>query len=160
MEGEIETEGDIQEKIDHYASGPDMLGNIDAFVISDSYLSGYPNIPFGLSKVSEILEHYYLGDGFTLFQKHRFTTFSNKIGLEWNQTSTSFSNFTQILLEYADQVNDAGAMYIGGQTLNAGLDHSLAAGGLIVKTSFNSFPTWNFIRCFFKDLEIKVNEEQ
>ncbi len=79
------TSSEEQKIIDADAPGSDMLGNIDAYVISNNYEINKTN---GL-RVTEIFEDYYFND--SSVRKNRISIFCRLIGLkEWN--GSSFSN--------------------------------------------------------------------
>lgn len=109
------TSAEWQAIIDEYAPGRDMLGNIDAYVIGGAFSVG---AQVGGKKVSEILREYYLGAVSTTggtARAHRYTNFAAAIGLTgWN--GSSFSNESSWLDSYADEVNDAAALYVGANT--------------------------------------------
>lgn len=100
---------DFQSHIDKGAPPQDMLGNIDAFVIAENYpINSTENGP----KVSEIFKNYYLGvasellpfDGLQLYQKFRFSSFANSIGLIVD--NGNFLNEEIVILNYQDQIAD------------------------------------------------------
>jgi hypothetical protein len=112
------TEAEQQVVINKYASAPDMLGNIDAYVIKQMF-----NIVSG-KKVSEILREYFLGEYYTTpipasvnARKYRFSKFSQGVGLILTQRNpVTFSNETTWIDKYANQINNSAAQYIYANT--------------------------------------------
>ena len=103
------TSSEYQAIINEYASPQDMLGNIDAYVISDAFDISSTH---GL-KVSEILRQFYLGDASR--RAHRYSRFAELVGLG-TYSSGQFSNEAAWIDSYVDDVNDAAALYLGAQT--------------------------------------------
>lgn len=102
---------EINAIIHEYASPQDMLGDIDAYVIKTRYDTG--KTAQGL-KVSEILRRYYLSDS-PYVREHRYSVFAGQVGLKgWN--GSVFENEKEWIQYYADQVNDAAALYVGANT--------------------------------------------
>lgn len=102
------SDANFQSRINEYAPAQDMLGNIDAYAIAGSYNIASTS---GL-KVSDILKRFYLGQGGDTNQNRRYTVFANGIGLTgWD--GANWNNEADRITHYADQVNDAAAMYIG-----------------------------------------------
>ncbi len=97
--------------IHEYASPQDLLGNIDAYVIKTKY--DISKASQGM-KVSEILRRYYLTDS-AYIREHRYSIFATQIGLTgWN--GSVFSNESDWVRYYSDQVNDAATLYLGANT--------------------------------------------
>jgi hypothetical protein len=92
--------------IHELAPGCDMLGNIDAFVIFDSYLKVCR--PVG-PKVSEVLRQYYLQNN--EYRSHRYSIFAKTIGLQWDRSKKDFSNTDAWMNYYEDEIKNAAAMY-------------------------------------------------
>jgi len=141
-----------QALINHYASAPDMLGDIDGVVIGMIYPTS------GIKKVSDILEHYYLGAGITLYQEKRYSLFSQNLGLIWDSGQQKFTNLEEKTKFYNDQTNDAAAYYVAGAALEAGL--TSIPGGCFIATAISLNPLSNeLLRCFFNKLEEKIKLE-
>lgn len=88
-----------QEQINIFNPGSDMLGNIDAYVIANSYnVSTNDGMRF-----TEILEDYYLKEN--QFRKNRISIFCKVIGLGKLQ-GDSFENETQWLKKYRKELRD------------------------------------------------------
>lgn len=105
------TTAEINAIIREYASPQDMLGNIDAYVIKTKY--DIRKASQGM-KVSEILRRYYLTDP-AHAREHRYSIFAEQAGLKgWN--GSVFTNENKWIQHYADQVNDAAALYVGANT--------------------------------------------
>lgn len=146
--GEI-SESDQQDLINEFASAQDMLGNIDAYAIADSY-----EIDGSELKVSEILQDFYLGEGVQNHQSRRYRIFAAGIGLEnWN--GTGWSNEDERVEHYMDQVNDAAAMYVG-----AGADtvNIPSLGGFVLGMAENE-GSRVLVQLFFNALKQKVITE-
>jgi hypothetical protein len=144
--GKKPTDAELQKKIDEYSPAQDMLGNIDAYSIGEQYSVGATS---GGMKVSEILRDYYLGAGSTTKQALRYTKFSSKIGLSgWD--GSKWSNEADMVDFWADEVNDAAAMYIG-----AGADYGVfsfaGTTGAVLGMSMNGGAT-NLVKKFFDAL--------
>ncbi len=109
------TSAQWQAIIDEYAPARDMLGNIDAYIIGATYDVA---AQIGGKKVSEILREYYLSARGTTggdARAHRYSTFAAAIGLiGWD--GSNFSNESSWLDDYADEVNDTAALYVGANT--------------------------------------------
>lgn len=105
------TAAEVNAIIHEYASPQDMLGNIDAYVIKTKYDTSKASQGM---KVSEVLRRYYLTDpGHT--REHRYSIFAEQIGLKgWD--GSGFANESGWIRYYADQVNDAAALYVGANT--------------------------------------------
>ena len=110
----------VQEGIDRGTPPQDMVGNIDSYVIGNFYnISKESN---GL-KVSEILENYYLGididhedinvNGLEFYQNHRYSIFSELIGLRWATSPLGFNNETVVFDKFKDQIADSAAFFVG-----------------------------------------------
>jgi hypothetical protein len=144
--GNKPTDAEVQKKIDEYAPAQDMLGNIDAYAIATQYKVESGS---GGQKLSEILRDYYLGAGSTTKQSVRYTKFSSSIGLSgWD--GSKWSNESDMVDFWDDEVNDAAAMYIG-----AGGDWGLFSlpgfGGFVTGMSMNGGAT-NLVKKFFDAL--------
>jgi hypothetical protein len=101
--------------INEYASPQDMLGNIDAYVIDQQFDIDETS---GGRKVSEILREYYLNgstDQGTPSRDRRYSIFAQAVGLN-NWDGTNFSNESEWIDSYTDQVNDAAALYVGANS--------------------------------------------
>jgi Domain of unknown function (DUF4157) len=124
------TNAEVQAIVSEYASGQDMLGNIDAYVIGSEY-----NITnSGGMKVSDLLRQYYLGTapaGGVNARDRRYSRFASQVGLlGWN--GSTFSNESSWLDDYTDEVNDAAALYVAANTdgyLGENLSFSLGMSG-------------------------------
>jgi len=104
-----------QATINEYASPQDMLGNIDAYVIDQQFDIDETS---GGRKVSEILREYYLNgstDQGTPSRDKRYSIFAQAVGLN-NWDGTNFSNESEWIDSYTDQVNDAAALYVGANS--------------------------------------------
>jgi hypothetical protein len=144
-DGEI-SENDQQDLINEFASAQDMLGNIDAYAIADSY-----DIDGSEQKVSDILQDFYLGEGVQAHQSRRYRIFAAGIGLEnWN--GSGWSNEDDRVEHYTDQVNDAAAMYVGAgaDTLNIP-----SLGGFVLGMAENE-GSRVLVQLFFNALREKV----
>ena len=112
--GEVR-QAELQAVIDEYSSAQDMLGNIDAYVIKETFAI---EKKAGGQKVSDILKSYYLGAATTTAgqaREHRYSKFARSVGLTgWN--GAAFSNETAWVQTYGDEVSDAAALYIGATT--------------------------------------------
>lgn len=151
-DGNQPSEAVLQDKINVYASPQDMLGNIDAYAIADSYDTGSSSG----QRVSEILRHYYLGEGVEANQSRRYTIFANSIGLTgWN--GSAWTNEAAMVTHYTDQVNDAAALYFG-----AGADKNLfnlpGVAGVITGSATNESARM-FVELFFDALRTRVAAE-
>jgi hypothetical protein len=108
------TVSSMQAIVNEYASGQDMLGDIDAYVIADQYSISSS----GGKKVSELLRAYYLGaatsaDGRA--REHRYSRFCTLTGLTgW--TGSGFANETAWLDRWTPEVAGAAALYFGAST--------------------------------------------
>ncbi|MBK6931957.1 MAG: hypothetical protein IPH12_14275 [Saprospirales bacterium] len=143
-----------QNLINHYSSAPDMLGDIDGIVISINYL----NAGSSLKKLSDILEHYYLGDGVALYQEKRYSFFSQNLGLAWDPVSEKFSNLEVKVDYYHDQTNDAAAYYVAGAAKDAGILD--IPGGCFIASAISLNPfSRELLRCFFYKLEEMIQLE-
>ncbi|MEQ8468385.1 hypothetical protein [Coleofasciculus sp. E1-EBD-02] len=92
-----------------------MLGNIDAYVIDQQFDIDETS---GGRKVSEILREYYLNgstDQGTPSRDRRYSIFAQAVGLN-NWDGTNFSNESEWIDSYTDQVNDAAALYVGANS--------------------------------------------
>jgi hypothetical protein len=92
------SESEYQNIVDKYASGADMLGNVDAYVIAKKY---NVNSSSG-GKVSDILKDYYLGPGQLYYKKNRYSIFASEIGLIWN--GQNFENLPERVEYYSHEV--------------------------------------------------------
>ena len=142
----------IQDKINVYASPQDMLGNIDAYAIAAGYDTGASSG----QRVSQILRHYYLGQGVQTNQRRRYSTFAAAIGLTgWN--GHGWANEAARVTHFTDQVNDAAALYIG-----AGADKSIwnlpGVAGIITGTAGNE-SAGALVQLFFNALKTRVASE-
>lgn len=102
------SEEEMQSLIDVFASGPDMLGNIDSFVISNVY-----NISTNKGlRVSEILSDYYYEGGMgNYFMQRRYSYFCSSVGLKgWN--GENFSNEKRWLKYNKRELRTTTAFYI------------------------------------------------
>lgn len=157
----------VQDIVNEYASSQDMLGNIDAYVIAENYQIADRCPPPTMNrnpgsttctppplKVSEILRHYYLGEGQTEYQSHRYQTFAESIGLRGWDGST-WSNIDERIEYFTDQVNDAAALYIGAGSRSW---NPLGWGGAILGMSMNEGAE-SFVRAFFNALKIRLIAE-
>lgn len=108
------SETQIQAIINEYAPPQDMLGNIEAYAMSDYYRT---TNTVRIGTVSQLLREYYLGetDRARNAREHRYSTHAASIGLRgWD--GTRFSNEASWIDDYTDEVNDAAALYIGVNT--------------------------------------------
>ncbi|EDX77788.1 hypothetical protein MC7420_3112 [Coleofasciculus chthonoplastes PCC 7420] len=106
---------EMQAIINEYASPQDMLGNIDTYVIDQQFDIDETS---GGRKVSEILREYYLNgstDQGTPSRDRRYSIFAQAVGLN-NWDGTNFSNESEWIDRYTDQVNDAAALYVGANS--------------------------------------------
>jgi hypothetical protein len=140
---------EIQDLIDHYASAPDMLGDIDGIVIGLCYSNGANP---SLKTVSSILEHYYFGDGVAQFQNKRYTLFAQNLGLEWDSGQHKFTNRTQWIKNWEDQVNDTAAIYIGAAAKEDGMMNTVCAIITIFSVSMSGFSD-QLLEPFVNELE-------
>lgn len=93
-------EQDEQDVIDTDASGSDLLGDIEPYVIAQHYDVASTNG----KRFTEIIEDYYYGNN--SFRSNRFTTFSKVIGLEgWN--GKTFSNEHRWLKYYHNELRNS-----------------------------------------------------
>lgn len=143
--GKVPTDAEKQKVIDDYAPAQDMLGNIDAYAIGGQYAVGSG----AGQKVSEILRDYYLGAGAKTKQSLRYTQFSSQIGLTgWD--GSKWKNEAAMVTKWADEVNDAAAMYLGAGG-DWGLTSLPAFGGAVIGMSMNNGST-NLVKKFFDKL--------
>lgn len=92
-------EQEEQEVVDIDASGSDLLGDIEPYVIAQHYDVSSSNG----KRFTEIIEDYYYGNN--SYRSNRFSTFSKAIGLEgWN--GKAFSNEQQWLKYYHDELRN------------------------------------------------------
>jgi hypothetical protein len=87
-------EHEIQVLINEYASPQDMLGNIDAYAIENSY-----DIDGTALKVSDILQDFYLGQGVETNQSRRYSIFAAGIGLK-NWDGSGWANEEERVAHY------------------------------------------------------------
>ena len=148
------TSAQWQTIIDEYAPARDMLGNIDAYIIGSTYDIA---AQVGGKKVSEILQEYYLGASGTTggdARAHRYSTFAAAIGLiNWN--GSNFSNESSWLDDYADEVNDAAALYVGANTRGW---WNLARYGAIIGMACNANSRF-ILQKFLVELKLRIAAE-
>ncbi len=138
--------------INEYASPQDMLGNIDAYAIDEFYDTDSNSG----QRVSEILRHYYLGEGVQANQSRRYSTFATRIGLTgWN--GSGWTNEAARITHFTDQVNDAGALYFAAGA-DLGPLNLAGASGAILGTAENEY-AGTLVALFFDALRTKVAAE-
>lgn len=120
-------EQDEQSVINNDASGSDLLGDIEPYVIAQHYDIGTSNG----RRITEILEDYYFGSH--SFRATRFATFAKVIGLEgWN--GNTFSNEQQWLKYYHNELRNSVCFVAYSQN-----EKSLAGFLLPLKVWFNCY---------------------
>ena len=150
------TPAEIQVIINEYASAQDMLGDIDAYVMADTYdISNRAG-----KKVSELLRAYYLGAASTpggRAREHRYSTFCALTGLiGWS--SGSFTNESAWITRWAPEVGAAAALYVGAST--EGTLSIPARLGIISAIQDPSSPlTHNLLLLFLRALKARVVAE-
>ena len=125
------SEREVQDRINENASGQDMLGDIDAYVINQDI--GDTEV----GRVSELLRAYYLGQsaGESPSRERRYTRFAAAVGLtDWD--GSRWSNEADWIDDNVDEVNDAAAMYLARHM--SGLVRYPAALGMSVNDSARS----------------------
>jgi hypothetical protein len=154
------TDAELQTEVDRMAPAQDMLGNVDAYVIGDTFTI---NTAAGL-KVSDILEQYYGGAGVasaagTRARNQRFTIFATKVGLGRLSGST-FAHERTWIDRFVPDVQNAAALYTGTVTdHNAINPFGLAQrAGLISGISNNPFAR-PLLEKFVAELKVKVAAE-
>ncbi len=107
------TNSEIQPIINKYASGPDMIGNIDSYVIWKNYNIASKN---GL-RFTDILRHYYLHEKVSGLKNlksnepYRYTIFCEAVGLKgWN--GKKFANRKEWVKRYTPRMLDATLFYM------------------------------------------------
>ena len=146
------SEAEIQAIINEYASPQDMLGNIDAYAIDEFYDTDSASG----QRVSEILRHFYLGEGVQTNQSRRYSTFADRIGLTgWN--GSGWSNEADRITHFTDQVNDAAALYFAAGA-DLGLLNLPGAGGGTLGLAGNEYAR-TLVVLFFDALKTRVAAE-
>ncbi len=102
------TDEEMQKIINRYAPGPDMLGDIDPYVICQIYNT---KAEYGL-RVTEIFRDYYSESGLgAYYRKRRSSYFSSKVGLiGWD--GNAFQNEGKWMEYYMKQLKNNNAFYI------------------------------------------------
>lgn len=99
---------EMQKIIDVFASGPDMLGNIDSFVISSIYNT---NTNFGM-RITQILEDYYHPGGTgSYYRQRRYSAFCTLTGLQ-NWDGEKFDNEIAWKKHFVKELRTTTAFYI------------------------------------------------
>lgn len=123
----IESTEDEQITINDDASGSDMLGDIEPYVIAKHYDVGASNG----QRFTEILEDYYFGNN--TYRANRFLTFSEVIGLRgWN--GESFENEKQWIKYYEKELRNSVCFVAFSQN-----EKSIAGILLPIKIWFNCY---------------------
>jgi hypothetical protein len=150
----------IQDFVDENASGADMLGNIDAYVIAEKYDT---KIEKNGRLVSEILYDYYLSSG-TNYQNKRYSIFAKLIGLLWDDFGDSFFNLKGKIPEFTKDIASASTFFAlisakNGTTLT---DWSLLKVGFATRELYflSTEEIEKHLRVFFKNLRSKIKEEK
>ena len=141
------SEREVQDLINEHASGQDMLGNIDAYVIDQDIGDAE------VGRVSDILRSYYLGQsaGASPSRDHRYTRFAAAVGLTgWD--GSQWSNEADWIDRNVDEVNDAAALYLARNM--SGLRRFPAALGMSVNDSARSL-----LRLFVDALQRRAAQE-
>jgi hypothetical protein len=108
-------------------------------------------------KVSDILEHYYLGGGIQTIQNKRFSIFANNLGLDFNSPFQQFLNINAKIEEFNDQVNDAAAMYLGGAIINAGILNIPIGCYPVIKLPLNNYSE-SLLHYFFRAIGSEISK--
>jgi hypothetical protein len=108
-------------------------------------------------KVSDILDHYYLGGGIQTLQNKKFSIFANNLGLNFNSPFQQFINLDEKLVEFNDQVNDSAAMYLGGAIKNAGILNTPIGCYPVIKLSLNNYSE-SLLHYFFKAIGSEISK--
>ena len=103
----------MQEIVNKFSSGADMLGNIDSYVIFAKYNTKTEN---NGALVSEILTDYYLGAGQLSYQSNRYSTFAAQIGLIWN--GQEFSNLEDKMPLFIKDVKGFAVLFTAASVKN------------------------------------------
>ena len=130
-------EEEMQKLINVFASGPDMLGNIDSFVVSNIYnLSTQEGL-----RVSEMLHDYYNEGGMGYyFMQRRYSYFCSVVGLKgWD--GEKFSNEQKWLKYNKKELRNTTAFYVYTRFEKPA-------------SIWLAFKTW--IRCYEKTLKLDL----
>lgn len=143
------TDAEIQNIIDSDAPAQDMLGNIDAYIISNNY-----NLSGKKLRVSDIFKDYYLGKGVNSYQNNRYTLFTELIGLGKLEGEV-FKNEVEVIKKYSDEISDAAAFYILKGTLAVSKSDFIKSGNFARKIGTNNFANIIFI-AFLRKLKYHI----
>jgi hypothetical protein len=130
------------------ASGADMIGNIDAYVIKANFNT---STLIGEMPI-QIFSDYYLSNSSKSLRDNRFLEFSKAIGLSWD--GSKFSNISDILPTFVDDVESFAINYVLAAALNASYGDVLEAYIQVVPLiKFNRDLTEEIVVAFLRDLE-------